>query len=67
MCSLKIIRRKSECDIDDPESDLNNKIRVPTIYNKNELLPNASAKIKICKNEIKKRVIVAVEELRPGM
>ncbi|XKL65692.1 hypothetical protein PGB90_009112 [Kerria lacca] len=66
MCSLKIIRRKSECDIDDPESDLNNKIRVPTIYNKNELLPNASAKIKICKNEIKKRVIVAVEELRPG-
>lgn len=46
--------------------DYDRKLHIPTIHYKNSLLSNASAKIKISKNEIKKRYIEAVDDIDTG-
>lgn len=67
MYALKIFKRKLRFNAEDTEIDFNKRIHIPTIYCKSNLLPNASAKIKISKNEGKKRFIAAVSDIETGI
>lgn len=66
MYRLLLIQRKLEFNDDDTEVDFNNRIRIPTLSYINDMLPNASAKIKIGMNQISKRIILATEEIQTG-
>lgn len=66
MYLIKLFRRKLKFRPDDIDINFNKSFRIPTIYSKNNLLPNASSKIKIARNVVKKRFVQAVTDISIG-
>lgn len=62
----RLFYKKMEFRTHETKFNVDNWLKIPEVFYKNALLPNATSKINISKDEIKKRFIKAVDNIETG-